>query len=434
MRARTRLAVCAGLPLAVLLSGCGSGDGGDDDGDGSAKKSDGGSPSASASADGRPRVDAPVAFAADKSVPLPDSAYAGKGAAGGPPPVAADRGVLFIARPDGMDIVNGYRHSDPVRITPEHAPLVSLDESVVSSNPAEAPLITSTGGKRLALNAVAAETKGSGTTAGRTVIELMAVDTGKGEKLWAVQLGLGPKSTTSSVQGPVQVVGRSKDIVVVHGLDGMFGVDLKTRKKVWTAEGDVKDAVFINDSTVAAVRDSSAGQGKVVGIDPATGKQRWASPRDSLESAVHPGGPDTVVAREYDEKANEDRNALLDASTGKLVAALPDTTDHAPACTDDGKGTLVCWAEDWVGAFEGRTGKKLWALPTGDGARVAPRVTLVRAGLVYGTTENGPVVLTASTGADKETKPGIAPSVTDGTVGVQVSRDDGTVTSHPVVK
>lgn len=55
----------------------------------------------------------------------------------------------------------------------------------------------------------------------------------------------------------------------------------------------------------------------------------------------------------------------------------------------------------------------LWQPPDPGHTRVAPTVTAVWNGAVYGITENGPVVLDARTGADRNAHPGAAPALVD---------------------
>ncbi|MEU9111135.1 hypothetical protein AB0D04_04845 [Streptomyces sp. NPDC048483] len=90
-------------------------------------------------------------------------------------------------------------------------------------------------------------------------------------------------------------------------------------------------------------------------------------------------------------------------------------------CTDDDSAAV---------AYNSATGRTRWSLPDETAGRVTPTVTLVRQGLVYGTTENGPVVLDAATGEDKEDKPGLAPYAMDGYVAVAM--EDGLVSAHRV--
>jgi outer membrane protein assembly factor BamB len=71
-----------------------------------------------------------------------------------------------------------------------------------------------------------------------------------------------------------------------------------------------------------------------------------------------------------------------------------------------------------VFAVDATSGAFLWQLPDSAANRVAPTVTAVWHGAVYGYTDNGPLVLDARTGADRDDSPGAAPNVVDGFVGI----------------
>lgn len=53
-------------------------------------------------------------------------------------------------------------------------------------------------------------------------------------------------------------------------------------------------------------------------------------------------------------------------------------------------------------ALDSTTGRLLWQLPDKASGRIAPSVTAIWHGAVYGSTENGAVVLDARTGADRD--------------------------------
>ncbi|MFM9367930.1 PQQ-binding-like beta-propeller repeat protein [Streptomyces sp. Da 82-17] len=428
---RGSLAVFVGLALA----GCGagqSGDGGGGSGGGSGK-----GPEQAAPKERVPkRYEAPLTFDTAKTVVLPESAGAGKISMAGlqhPLPLVVDRGVVFIARPDGVDVVSGYRHSDPVRITPEHEPLVRVEDlgPIVGGNPAEAPVVAEHGGERLVLSSLVAEVPGSGTTKGHQVVELVAVDPAQATKAWSVEIELG-EGHYSVDDEETRVVGVHGGTAVVYASGQLFGVDLGSHRKVWAAKGTYDVApVLVGDTVVAATADMT--DRETVGLSAADGRERWRDTTVSVEG-IAAAGPKTVMISGYDTKAEDDGGALLDATTGKRLRSYGEGLT-ADRCAYDGRKTVVCSSVggDSAVAYDSATGKDRWVLPDEAETRVAPRVTLVRAGLVYGTTENGPVVLDAETGADKEDAPGIAPYVTDGSVGVALDKDNNNaVTAYPV--
>ncbi|MFD4346164.1 PQQ-binding-like beta-propeller repeat protein [Streptomyces coelicoflavus] len=427
--ARGAVAVVA----ALALGGCGA-SGGDGAGDGgSAGKADAG-PTA-APADGIRAVKAPKRFSTDRAVVLPDSAGEGNVAIAGvqhPLPIALHKGVAYIARPDGLEIASGYVDSDPVLITPRREPLSRLDDlgPMVGGNTARKPLVTEHGGTTLVLSALVGRVPGEGTTKGHDALELMATDTSQGTKAWSAEVPLAERHY-SVEEGQSEVVGRSGGTAVVMGHGQLFGIDLDSRRKVWSAPGTFQEGAVLAGDTVVGLRlDEDGTDRRVVGLDPATGKERWSEPRLAAER-LSAAGPETVVASGYVTDDRDDGALLLNAASGDEVRQFPEDTAPDGECSYDGVSVTVCTYTDQVAAYDAATGEQRWALPDEAGTRAAPKVTLVREGLVYGTTaENGPVVVDAATGEDVETRPGIAPYVSDGYVGVALAEESHAVTAY----
>ncbi len=89
-------------------------------------------------------------------------------------------------------------------------------------------------------------------------------------------------------------------------------------------------------------------------------------------------------------------------------------------CDYDGRSLTVC-ARGMFGAFAAAVdanGEWLWVLPDDSDGRVAPAVTTAWHGTVYGRTENGPLLLDATSGADRVERPGFAPHVVNEYLGV----------------
>ncbi|MEU8824920.1 PQQ-binding-like beta-propeller repeat protein [Streptomyces sp. NPDC048636] len=361
---------------------------------------------------------------------LPDSAGAGKSGLAGyqrPLPIALHKGNAYISRPDGLEITNVLKNVPvTLMVRPKHQPVTKLDNlsGVSADNPAEAPLVSSTGGKTLVFNALVTEVPGSGTTKGYDAVELMATSTSTLKKSWSVEIKLTEEDEWADDRDEAYVVGRSGDTVVIYARGELLGVSLKTHKRVWSDHWYKPRPLVVGDTLVAVTNDEGSDD-QVVGFDATTGRRLWKSPRVSVAGS-EPGlvamGPDSVMADEYADDSEEDeRYFVLDSATGRKRRIVPEDAVTSD-CTYDGVSVTVCsGSEGWgseVAGYDSHSGKELWKLPDESANRIAPKVTLVRQGLVYGETKSGDVVLDARTGRDKETKPGIAPVVCDGYVGI----------------
>lgn len=425
MRLRTFTACAMATAVLVALTACGAGN------DGAARpKADGKLPTDQTAVPAPKKVAAPVKFTKGDAITLPESASRGEHDKAAPMlrplPVALHKGVAYIARPDGLDVVSGYQRGTPVTIKPQYTPGTKLKYVTRwGENPAQAPLITSYEGRTLVLSTLVTEKAGTGTTASRAMLELMATDADTAKKAWFAEIDLGASDHTLDRRLSSAVLGRSGDTVVVSAFDKIFGIDLKTQKHAWTAKGTYEQrrgAAVVGDMVVA-VRSGEFFRGTVVGLRPADGSEAWVSPRTG--DAVSTAGTDAVMAMEDGEEYTTVPH-LLDAATGKIRRVLP---EEAPGsdCRYDGTSVAVCargeFGEGELAAYDFKTGKELWRLPDEAGTRVVPNVTLVQEGLVYAFTDNGPTVLDAATGEDKEAQPGIAPYATDGHVGLGLDFD-----------
>lgn len=414
MRLRRALPCTAAVIALLALTACGS-----DSASGSGDQGGGGDKDASATPSepakpAKPKgYEPPLKFEKAPGVELPKAAVGDMGTTADLP-VSIDEGVVFISRPDGLEVSNGSQRSDPVLITPDGTP----EETVASGDypdphHAEAPLISSVKGTKLALNAILVQGSGSGTALGQGRVEVLAADASDATRAWSAKLDL-PGEAEEYRRGRTGVVGRAGGTLVVKGSGALMGLDLNTRKQVWTAEGMFHEAHVVGDTVVGVRaepedtgRTVGPKRGQVVGLSVADGEERWAS--SDTGSALYPAGADTVVSREGESTVF--RDAARGEETGR-------TEGIGGRCAYDGVGVTVCHSAGAVVGYHPKSGKELWGLAEGEG-RLVPQVTLVREGLIYGfTEENGPVILDASNGEDKETDPGAAPTVTDGRAAV----------------
>ncbi|MEU8433821.1 hypothetical protein AB0F18_13010 [Streptomyces sp. NPDC029216] len=76
---------------------------------------------------------------------------------------------------------------------------------------------------------------------------------------------------------------------------------------------------------------------------------------------------------------------------------------------------------------DGTSGVPLWQLPDPAADRIAPEVTALWHGRVYGKTRSGTVALDARTGADLPTRPGTAPDLVNGYTAIALATTTTTV-------
>ncbi|APY84401.1 hypothetical protein DCW30_03945 [Streptomyces alfalfae] len=119
-----------------------------------------------------------------------------------------------------------------------------------------------------------------------------------------------------------------------------------------------------------------------VGLNPADGSQKWAIDEVSAET-LNAASPGTVIVGGYvSSEDSRDGSVLLDAASSKRIETY-DGIMAADSCDCDDRSTTICTGVDSVVAYNTQTCKERWTLPDKSGNRVAPEVTLVRAGLVY---------------------------------------------------
>ncbi|MET8622672.1 PQQ-binding-like beta-propeller repeat protein [Kitasatospora sp. NPDC004669] len=155
---------------------------------------------------------------------------------------------------------------------------------------------------------------------------------------------------------------------------------------------------------------------RLSGLKLTDGSTAWTGDKDLFQVSVQPAGPNRVLVEGSDYGSAKGLTWFTDGTTGKLLLDI-----NSPLhliCTYDERSVTVCAGEDSAFALDPATGKVLWKLPDDAKTRVAPRVTAVWHGVVYGRTSNGPVSLDATTGQDRPGNPQLAPVLVDGYAGL----------------
>jgi hypothetical protein len=400
--------------IAVLvLSGCGSGDD---------TNRVGGAPSASAAP--RKAYDPPTKFDDSTAVQLPGTAagngnYREVGILYAPAPIALVDTTAFVVARDALVVVDVTDGKVRETIKPE---LQLADEKLynkIAGNDPMPPIVTNIEGGRAVLAPFAVSVPGQGTTPAGIAVEIVAVRVDGTKKMWSARVNV--QLSTKVIEGHnMALLGVASGIAVLRAGGSTYGVDLRTQRTVWQRPDF--QGVTVTGETIVGFSSNGEGLEMLEGANAADGVQRWVDKTGDTSFLIWPAGLRFVAVNGMN-RSNAFR--IVEASTGRKVNA-PQTGGEGPAtpnCYYDQVGVTVCWDIDrsgfeWTGAFDAHTGEWLWHLPDRKTNRTYVRVTTAWRGAVYGTTSNGPVVLDARTGADREANPVAAPFLVNGYVGI----------------
>ncbi|ARE76926.1 hypothetical protein B6R96_25765 [Streptomyces sp. Sge12] len=268
----------------------------------------------------------------------------------------------------------------------------------------------------------------SGTHTAGAMIELVAVSTAPPYKAaWRTTVKLPEWALQTSAKVRVAAVGVEDGTAVVTvkaGDDAVsYGIDTASHALRWTQPG--LEAVQVGAGMAVGLFHVEPLTSAPVGVDLATGTEKWRGEK-TYAPIMNGAGPGTV--RLAGTQAAGKGDQLLDVAGGKVRAAMPPGMS-AMSCTHDRSQTLVCTHGFAVVAVDAATGALLWELKDGDQGRTPPTVTAVWHGRVYGRGAGGPVVLDARSGADRPTKPEVAPLLVNECVGLVL--DDNRLFSYP---
>lgn len=355
--------------------------------------------------------DPPTAFADGPGTPLPREAD------GDPPPVVLDGFHAFLALPGRLQVVDTRTGAVRAEVAPGTG-------SAAAAVP-RAPVLATLGGRPVVVAAFTVTVPGRGTTVGHDAIELVVVDAATLQRAGGARIDLAPSLGDEGRLRGAWPVGAAESVVVVAAELGpdreavTHALDLAAGRAVWQVPGFA--AADVTGGLVLGAQRATGGS-RIGALRLADGAAAWtAATPDPAASplTVWPAGPATVAGSAAAEGGGRSLT-LYDAASGRVLArrAVP----GAVTCRFDGRLTTVCWHDEagraWVAGFDVSSGRTLWELPDSAAARVAPRVSTVWHGSVYGVTDNGPVALDARTGSDLPRSPGIAPDLVNGYVGI----------------
>lgn len=380
----------------------------------------------------RPVHDPPSTFATDHAIPLPSRVIEGRlgvtGELNSALPVALYKTTAFLASAKRMQAMDTATGQVTATVKPQGTP---VDLGEFNTDPAAPPLLVPSLGTATALTSFVVERVGTGTQASHTVVEVNAMNADTGKVMWRLTLRP-PQWDMSSSDLRAAVVGADDDSAVIRVAteDGYhaaaYGIDLNSPRQVWSTDKLRVDAVVDGAAVGAVYSDDLATVQRPAGFDVATGKWLWLGERShDVQTSV--AGPKLIRVQgaDYDSEKKYDR--LVESRTSRVQKTVPADIDDG-ACTYDGLHTLVCHGPNGASGLDATNGEVLWKLPDEQADRIAPDVTAVWHGRVYGTANKSPVALDARTGKDLP-NPLIAPMLVNESVGIALG--DSGLAAYP---
>ncbi|GGU97365.1 hypothetical protein GCM10010211_75810 [Streptomyces albospinus] len=346
--------------------------------------------------------------------------------------------TAWAATSQGLLAIDPATGSTRATFTPQHRSSEADNSVDAVRSDLALPQAAKVGGHDLVVQTFGVTIRGQGTTPDHNAIEVVAVDAGSARFVWRQVVEL-PKEFANTdftrtdfqrhairtavigLQGTMAVVQVSGTSSLDGSEVGVAVVDLAARKAVWGDPGLTPKSVAAGQ--VAGVRDDGSGKPQPVQAKAVRdGSTTWS--KDTDAPTVVAAGPELLLVQGL---KGSGQNTVVGIATGKespfqgpSAAAGTGSLSLPGRCSYDQRSVVVCGGDVAFG-MDPHSGKVLWSLPDASG-RIAPQVTGAWHGVVYGRTDNGPVVLDALTGKDKQTSPGAAPYWTDGRYAVTDSQ------------
>lgn len=304
-----------------------------------------------------------------------------------------------------------------------------------SGKPALAPLQTTVAGRDLVVIPFAVQIPGRGTTPPHISVDVVSVDASTGRQVSSALVDL-DSEVTDLRYFDVVPVGISGQTVILRVTSmyyttviQTYAVDLLSGRTLWR-NGNFAVQAVVGSTAVGTTTPNGSGPYSVAGVNVMDGKTVWTGSDSALlDASIFPAGPSNVVTFTSEGPGGYTMQ-VIQADTGAVKADQKGDFNRA-GCYYDGRATVVCAGYRWTAAFDATTLEPLWSLPDTGTNRIAPTVTAVWHGIVYGTTDNGPVALDARTGQDKPNSPGASPYIVDSYVGVGVDTANHLAVVYP---
>jgi outer membrane protein assembly factor BamB len=265
---------------------------------------------------------------------------------------------------------------------------------------------------------------GTGTATDREMLRVTAVDAADADTVWTADVDAAdiPEDAREAVLGdspglpvePAHVVAADGDNVVISTDDEAGGatftvvVTANSGEARWNAAGF--KALALGDGVVAGVAGVDD-ERRLVALSTSDGSEVWRAD-ESFEpdtATVDALGSGLVAATGYVDTGGTHTEGeftnIFTMSNGQVLSSL----DTSHSCIDDTDSVIVCDSGSHVIALDVVSGDTLWELPDQAAERIAPAVDAALSGVVYGSTDNGPVILNARTGEDTVTALAITP-------------------------
>jgi hypothetical protein len=371
-----------------------------------ASRGGGGRPAASAPV---PRFDPPHRFDPGLAVDLPREAD------GDPPPVALDGFTAHVAIPGRLRVIDTRTGAVRAEQAPQASPAGPVPR---------APVLGRIGDRDAVVAAFAVAIPGHGTTVGHDAVELVVLARDSFEPLPGLRVDLPPMLEDAGRLRSASVLAVTGDVAVVVvevGPDrepATYAVDVRSGAVRWRAPGLA--AVYPEGRLLIGVLRAPGGS-RVAAVSAADGRPVWTGGGTGENVTVARGGRALAAAVSVAAGSGQRVLTFYETATGR--ARTRRAVPGGVTCRFDDRLTTVCWNADagqpWAAGFDATTARTVWELPDAAAGRVAPRVTTVWHGAVYGTTDNGPVVLRAPTGQDwAGPSLSVAPDLVNEVVGV----------------
>lgn len=390
--------------------------------------------------------DPPLRFDTSSAITLPAEASDSRITLGGdlsyPLPVALNDLTAFIGAPEGMMAVHTESGGEIIAtFPPVGEPLErSLSSGWVGGSTTAAPVVGETDGRVVVLTAYTTRHAGVGTQRSRRYTEIIEVDARTLKQRWAIKIEI--PDEMSPYSGPISAAivgilpGRAAVQVSQDKRHDLHIIDLNDGRTVWSRANHGPSTVAGEVVVTVVDKNPDLAGSSLVGLAGADGHELWS---------------DNSYGEEIEIKASGGGVVAVSGSSGNLYLRMVDPADGAIKaileqertlsstrldikCFFDQRTSIACsLRERWLSVFDTTTKKWLWDLPDDEAGRVAPEVNFAWHGAVYGETRDGPVVLDAATGEDREINPGITAYLVNQFIGIGPSpRGTGVAVFRPV--